>query len=80
MHRVLVTLFVKACLGKIIIMLLSRLDMTKPVDWEVKPQPKENKKDQIELFSMLLLLSADFFKIDFFKDFFQEHYQNVRCF
>ena len=29
---------------------------------------------------MLLLKSADFFKIDFFKIFFQEHYQSVKQF
>ena len=29
---------------------------------------------------MLLLSSADFFKINFFKKFFQEHYQSVKWF
>ena len=31
-------------------------------------------------FFMILLLSADFFRINFFKNFYQEHYESVKWF
>ena len=34
----------------------------------------------VEKYLMLLLLSADFFQIRFFKIFFQEHYQSAKLF
>ena len=40
-----------------------------------RPGPEVMNSMHSAQFFMLLFLSADFFKINFFKKFFQEHYQ-----